>query len=289
MVLYASLSALTNVSKAVDYSKQTARDFDSSPAGSKNRRKDHDSDSDTDFQERDESEEEPESEEGGENIDHNELDSDARHPRSARSSLASPGKSKLIRLMSQLKLISPIVAVFKRAQVPPVPPPSLVPPQILGMDGGSSPPAKCPACETYHPSGSCPLKKAGVEHCPLCGIAHYGRGRICPHINSITQLQLMHEALKHSPEPLELKELAKKKVTGLIGSIRQKRRVDAEAKATKGAKESQALRQSGQQGTNLPTPQQAIANRHATARLANGGEVGKENRMTGPQQPYRQY
>ena len=285
----ASLSALTNVSQAVDYSKQTARDFDSSPAGSKNRRKDHDSDSDTDFQERDESEEEPESEEGGENVAAHELDSDARQPRSARSSLASPGKLKQIRFVPWLKLISSIVAVFKRAQVPPMPPASLIPPPTLGMDGGSSPPARCAACENYHPSGSCPLKKAGVEYCPLCGIAHYGRGRICPHINSITQLQLMHEAIKHSPEPLELKELAKKKVTGLIGSIRQKRRLDAEAKAAKGAKESQALRQSSQHGTNLPTHQQAIANRHAIARLANGGEVGKENRMTGPQQPFGQY
>ena len=166
-----------------------------------------------------------------------------------------------------------------------MPPASLIPHQIIGMDGGNSPPAKCAACENHHPSGGCPLKKAGVEYCPLCGIAHYGRARICPHINSITQLQLMHEAIKQSPEPLELKELAKKKVTGLIGSIRQKRRHEAEAKA---AKESQALRQSGQHGTNLPTDPQVTASRHAAARMANGGEVGKENRMMGPPQPYRQ-
>ena len=91
----ASLTALTNVSKAVDYSKQTARDLDLSPMGSKNRRKDQDSDSDTDFQERDESEEEPESEEGGDNIASHELDPDASHP---RSSLASPGNLKLIQI-----------------------------------------------------------------------------------------------------------------------------------------------------------------------------------------------
>ena len=281
------MTALTNLSKAVDYSKQTARDLDSSPTGSKNRRKNQDSDSDTDFQERDESEEEPESEDGGDNIVPNELEADARHPRSARNSLTSPGKLNLIRLDCGFKLIFSIVAVFKRAQMPPAPPAPVIPHQILAMDGGNSPTAKCAACETHHRSGSCPLKKAGVEYCPLCGIAHYGRGRICPHINSITQLQLMHEAIKHSPEPLELKELAKKKVTGLIGSIRQKRRLEAEAKA---AKENQALRQSGQHGTNLPTNQQAGANRHVGARLTNGGEVGKENRMTGPQQqPHRQW
>lgn len=146
------------------------------------------------------------------------------------------------------------------------------------MDGANSPPAKCAACDNYHLKGRCPLKLAGVENCPLCGIAHFGRGRICPHINSVTQLQAMHEALKHSHEPPELKELAKKKVTGLIGSIRQKRRMEEEAKA---AKESPALRQSGQTRSNLTPSQHANMNRQAASRQTNGGYVGKENRTAG--------
>ena len=148
------------------------------------------------------------------------------------------------------------------------------------MDGANSPPAKCAACDSYHLKGRCPLKLAGVEKCPLCGIAHFGRARICPHINSVTQLQAMHEALKHSPEPLELKELAKKKVTGLIGSIRHKRRLEEEAKA---AREGQALRQSGQPRSNLTPNQHATMNRQVGSRQTDGGHVGKENRMAGHQ------
>ena len=165
---------------------------------------------------------------------------------------------------------------------------SPLPHQIPTMDGANSPPAKCAACETYHPTGRCPLKNAGVELCPLCGIAHYGRARICPHINSVTQLQAMHEAIKHSPEALELKELAKKKITGLIGNIRQKRRFEEQAKA---AKESQALRQSGQSGSNFTPVQHAPTNRREALRQTNGGGVGKENSMAEfdePAPPYRQ-
>ncbi len=98
----------------------------------------------------------------------------------------------------------------------------------------------------------------------------------------------MSEALKHSTEPLDIKEMAKKKVTGLIGNIRQKRRMEAEVKA---AKESQALRQSGQSGSNFTPIQHTTANRQAASRMTNGGGYGKENRMTelyAPPPPYRQ-
>lgn len=46
----------------------------------------------------------------------------------------------------------------------------------------------CLACRTQHIIGHCPLKLAGVEHCNLCGIAHFGHGRVCPHIQSETQV-----------------------------------------------------------------------------------------------------
>lgn len=186
------------------------------------------------------------------------------------------------------RLTSPIVPAFKRAQVAPISPSPQIPRQILRMDGANSPPAKCAACENHHLKGHCPLKKAGVEICPLCGIAHFGRARICPHINSVTQLQAMQEALKHSPEPLELRDLARKKVTGLIGSIRQKRKLEAEAKA---AKESQALRQSSHPGSNFTPVQHASMNRQNVSRHTDVGVLGKENRMAGlyvPAPPYRQ-
>ena len=46
----------------------------------------------------------------------------------------------------------------------------------------------CIACRSYHPIGKCPLKLAGVECCNLCGLAHFGSTRVCPHIQSETQV-----------------------------------------------------------------------------------------------------
>jgi hypothetical protein len=46
----------------------------------------------------------------------------------------------------------------------------------------------CQACRKFHLVGSCPVKLAGVEYCNLCGMAHYGHARVCPHIQSETQV-----------------------------------------------------------------------------------------------------
>ena len=73
-------------------------------------------------------------------------------------------------------------------------------------------------------TGSCPLKVAGAEYCMLCGLAHYGHARNCPHIGSVTQLRLMVDALKQSPEQADLIDLAKKKAVGIIGSLNQDKR-----------------------------------------------------------------
>ena len=167
-------------------------------------------------------------------------------------------------------------------------PDSQLPRQIPGMNGANSPPAKCVACENHHPTGSCPLKLAGVEYCPLCGIAHFGRGRVCPHLKSITQLQTMQDAIKYSPESSALKELTKKKLTGLIGSIRYKRELEAEAKA---ARESHALWPSGQPGSNFMPQEQLTTSRPVASRQMNGrrdGKVNKEARLHAPPLPYRQ-
>ena len=84
----------------------------------------------------------------------------------------------------------------------------------------------CLACDARHPTGSCPLKQAGVEFCGLCGLAHYGSGlpKSCAHLNSITQCRIMLETLKSSPEPKEHIEAAKKYLVGVIARLKQKKK-----------------------------------------------------------------
>lgn len=81
----------------------------------------------------------------------------------------------------------------------------------------------CLACDGGHARGRCPLRLAGVELCGLCGLAHYGSsGRPCPQFRSMEHCRAMIEALKHSPEPRAVVELAKKYLYGVIGSISRK-------------------------------------------------------------------
>ena len=86
----------------------------------------------------------------------------------------------------------------------------------------------CPACHKEHPQGACPLKVAGVEHCGLCGLAHYGVGRTCPHIKSETQVREMLLALKSSPESKELIDLATKYLRGVKGTLVQAKKKEKE-------------------------------------------------------------
>ncbi|KAF2849819.1 hypothetical protein T440DRAFT_425702 [Plenodomus tracheiphilus IPT5] len=93
----------------------------------------------------------------------------------------------------------------------------------------------CPACHKLHPTGACDLKAAGVEHCGLCGLAHYGHSRTCPHIKSETQVRAMLEALKNSPEKKELVDAAMKYLRGVKGTLVQQKKKDREkALAAKG-------------------------------------------------------
>lgn len=89
----------------------------------------------------------------------------------------------------------------------------------------------CPACRTSHPSGACELKAAGVEHCGLCGLAHFGYSRTCPHIKSETQVREMLQALKNSPEKRELIDLAMKYLRGVKGALVQQKKRDREKAA----------------------------------------------------------
>ena len=102
---------------------------------------------------------------------------------------------------------------------------------------------ECPACQGFHATGSCPLKIAGVEYCMLCGLPHYGHSRVCAHINSVTQLRLMVDALKHSPEQADLVAEAKRRVVGIIGSINQHKRRKEQQRAGAGQTGAPALQQ----------------------------------------------
>lgn len=89
----------------------------------------------------------------------------------------------------------------------------------------------CSACQKNHPQGACELKEAGVEHCGLCGLAHFGHSRTCPHIKSETQVRAMLQALKNSPEKKELVDLATKYLRGVKGTLVQQKKKDREKAA----------------------------------------------------------
>ncbi|KLJ13812.1 hypothetical protein EMPG_11266 [Blastomyces silverae] len=118
------------------------------------------------------------------------------------------------------------VRPFKRTTVPDI---------SLGLDttvdgGGESsttphPARRCVACDQIHRTGHCPLKLAGVEHCGLCGIAHYGRGRTCPHLSSETQVALMLGSLKESPEQRALVDEATKYLRGIRGDLVRRKKL----------------------------------------------------------------
>lgn len=103
----------------------------------------------------------------------------------------------------------------------------------------------CLACNTNHPTGNCPLKRAGVEFCPLCGLAHYGSGsRACPHLNSVTQCRAMLDALKSSTETKEYIEYAKRYLVSVIGNLKRRQKL----------KEANALQNANHMGMPMPPP-----------------------------------
>ncbi|KAF2874432.1 PHD/FYVE-zinc-finger like domain-containing protein [Massariosphaeria phaeospora] len=86
----------------------------------------------------------------------------------------------------------------------------------------------CSACHKSHPKGACELKIAGAELCGLCGLAHFGHARTCPHIKSETQVRDMLQALKNSPEKKELVDAATKYLRGVKGTLVQQKKRDKE-------------------------------------------------------------
>ncbi|KAH0556162.1 hypothetical protein GP486_005905 [Trichoglossum hirsutum] len=140
------------------------------------------------------------------------------------------------------------IAPFKRAPLP-----------VLNVDAGPTFPGqeKCAMCDTFHEVGSCPLKLCGVEHCGLCGRAHFSGANECPHLNSETQVRLMLIALKDSTEDKELVDAATAYLRGRKGTLVRKKK-ERTAKAEKIA----AMVRAGNAGeTSMP----------ATAEGANTG------------------
>ncbi|KAF8420840.1 P-loop containing nucleoside triphosphate hydrolase protein [Tirmania nivea] len=120
------------------------------------------------------------------------------------------------------------------------------PTQLTPRPANASTPAKgCLACSSPHAPGQCPYKTAGVEHCPLCNIAHYGKGPICPHINSETQVMAMMTTLRESAEDPVLVSEAVKYLRGRLGELRRKKRQAKQEEEQRREQEAAAARARG--------------------------------------------
>jgi len=133
------------------------------------------------------------------------------------------------------------VRAFERARVVPRPLPYELPAHGANVAAGlalnsvKGAQKKCVACDGTHETGYCPLKTAGVENCGLCGLAHYGHSRTCPHLSSEMQVRTMLEALKKSTEPKPLIQEAIKYLRGIVGDLAQrKRKREAKVQAQQG-------------------------------------------------------
>ena len=124
------------------------------------------------------------------------------------------------------------VRPFKRVKVPSGPAPHFNGdgPSDYTTFGGLTSTHLCSACNEVHPMGWCRLKVAGIEHCGLCGLAHVGHGRTCPHLNSEVQVATLLGTLKESTESRELIERATKYLRMIRGDlVQRKRKQEAQA------------------------------------------------------------
>ncbi|KAJ5169695.1 SNF2-related protein [Penicillium coprophilum] len=101
---------------------------------------------------------------------------------------------------------------FRRVDTPP-------PPPMGTFDGAQDDLPSCVACQHRHVPGNCPLRHAGVEFCGLCGLAHWGGRRACPHLQSRLQVGRMLEALEKSAEAPALIMGAKRYLQGILKSV----------------------------------------------------------------------
>lgn len=96
--------------------------------------------------------------------------------------------------------------------------------------------------------GWCRLKLAGVEHCGLCGIAHLGHSRTCPHLNDETQVGRLLQTLKESPEPREYVEAATKYLRQIRGDLLQRKRKKMEQELNRSMQQTAQGRPDQQSG-----------------------------------------
>lgn len=109
-------------------------------------------------------------------------------------------------------MIQTAARAFRRVESPP-------PVAQIGTDGVQNASPPCAACQQQHIPGCCPLRRAGVEFCGLCGLAHLGGRRACPHMQSTVQVTRMLEALEKSTEAPSLICGAKKYLQGILKSV----------------------------------------------------------------------
>ncbi|KGO64129.1 Zinc finger, PHD-type [Penicillium italicum] len=117
--------------------------------------------------------------------------------------------------------------VFRRVESPP-------PVATRDTDGAQAAFPPCVACQRHHIPGRCPLRLAGVEFCGLCGLAHWGGRRACPHMQSGLQITRMLEALEKSTEAPSLISGAKRYLQGILKSVARSAR-DERKKASPSA------------------------------------------------------
>ena len=229
--------------QTVDYA-----DIDQRPPGDsplKPRRGYKEDSSDTDFQAGDESEKDKTEDEDAEDA--------AREAAAENADLDGARDIAILQHQKQTELQSPTAATtvptdalpkptprrraqphpsigprFRRSNVEWPSEPHELPALASQQDKENPPPvARCVACNTEHRRGYCPLKIAGAEVCNLCGVAHYGVSRTCPHIRSETQVRAMLAALKKSPESREHVQEATKYLNGVKGTLAQAKRQKA--------------------------------------------------------------
>lgn len=105
----------------------------------------------------------------------------------------------------------------------------------------------CLACRASHVPGQCPYKLAGVELCPLCKIAHYGKGPTCPHLSSETRVVALMACLRESSEDPKLVNEAMRYLRGRLGELRRRK------KLARHLEERQKALEAAAKGPGLPS------------------------------------
>lgn len=168
---------------------------------------------------------------------------------------------------------------FKRVKVPTGQAPNFngdVPPEYMAIPVPAS--HRCSACKEEHPMGWCRLKIAGVEYCGLCGLAHMGHGRTCPHLNDEKQVETLLLTLKESTESRELVDEAIKYLRVIRGDLisqRRQRERKAQQEKEMATQQQQQVQVTGVSAGGVPiaTQSNGVLEGHSGVDLsANRGE-----------------